>query len=156
MREGRLPNDLVPLPTAPYEERPASLPLDVEECRTALWLERGNIPDSAARLKISASRLRNFVQNSPRLLAEQREAREQLADRAEQIVFEALYDEVDSSRRDSMAKYVLNSTIGKQRGFGAAGVGVKIQNTGPMIITWATEQDDIKTINEEGEIVESR
>lgn len=152
----RLPNDLVPLPTTPYEERPASLPLDVEECRTALWLNRGNIPDAAAKLKVSPSRLRNFVQNSPRLLAEQREAREQLADRAEQIVHEALHDEVDASRRDAMAKYVLNSAIGKARGFGAAGVGVKISNTGPMIITWATEEDHIKTINEEGETVESR
>ncbi|HWI66891.1 MAG TPA: hypothetical protein VNS88_00685 [Nitrospiraceae bacterium] len=152
----RIPQDLVPLPTAPYEERPASLPLDVEECRTALWLERGNIPDAAARLKVTPIRLRNFVQNSPRLLAEQREAREQLADRAEKIVYEALHDEVDSSRRDSMAKYVLNSVIGKTRGFGSAGVGVKIQNTGPMVITWATEDDGIKTINEEGEVVESR
>jgi len=152
----RLPSDLVPLPTAPYEERPHSLPLDVEECRTALWLHRGNIPDAASQLKVTPSRLRNFVTNSPRLLAEQREAREQLADRAEQIVHEALYDEVDSSRRDSMAKYVLNSVIGKQRGFGSAGVGVKITNVGPMIITWATEEDHIKTINEEGETVESR
>lgn len=153
--EGRIPSDLVPLPTTPYEERPNSLPLDVEECRTALWLERGNIPDAALRLKVTPIRLRNFVQNSPRLLAEQREAREQLADRAEKIVYEALHDDVDPSRRDAMAKYVLNSSIGKSRGFGAAGVGMKISNTGPMIITWATEEDGIKTINEDGDLVES-
>jgi hypothetical protein len=89
-------------------------------------------------------------------MAEQREAREQLADQAEKIVYEALHDEVDPGRRDSMAKYVLNSSIGKARGFGAAGVGVKISNTGPMIITWATEADDLKTIDEDGEIVESK
>lgn len=154
--EGRIPSDLRPLPTAPYDERPNSLPLDVEECRTALWLERGNIPDAAARLKITPIRLRAFVNNSPRLLAEQSEAREQLADRAEQIVHEALHDEVDAGRRDGMAKYVLNSRIGKGRGFGAAGQQMNVTNTGPMIITWATEADKLKTINEEGELVDDK
>ena len=154
MEDRRLPSDLVPLPTMPYEERPKSLPLDVEECRTALWLERGNITDAAARLKTTPLRLRAFVNNSPRLLAEQRESLEQLGDRAAQIVFEALHDEVDASRRDSMAKYVLNSAIGKARGFGTSGLGINIKNTGPMIITWATEEDHLKTINEDGEVID--
>lgn len=148
------PIDLIPLPTMPYSVRPASLPLDVQECRTALWLNRGHVADSAAQLKISPIRLRNFIANNPSLQAEQREAREQLADRAEQIVHEALNDPTDPGRRDSMAKYVLNSPIGKARGYGPAGVGVNIKNTGPMIITWATPDDDLKTIDEHGEVVE--
>lgn len=150
----RIPVDLIPLPTSPYAERPNSLPLDVEECRTALWLNRGNIPDAAEQLKVSPSRLRNFIANSPRLQAEQKEAREQLADRAEQIVVEALWDPTDPQRRDSMAKYVLNSAVGKARGYGTQGVGVNIKNVGPMVITWATEDDNIKTINEQGETVD--
>lgn len=134
-----VPHDLIPLPTAPYSERPGSLPLDVEECRTALWLNKGNITAAAEQLKVSPQRLRAFVNNSPRLLAEQRESREQMADRAEQIVDEALNDPADPGRRDGMAKYILNSQLGRRREYGAVQPNIKIQNNGPMIIGWANE-----------------
>ena len=134
----QFPSDLQPLPTRPWDERPDSLPLDVEECRTALWLEQGSVSKAASRLKITAHRLRNFINSSPRLLAEQMEAREQLADRAEEVVKEALFDPVDAARRDGMAKYVLSS-IGRARGFGTGpGKQININSAGGnVIIQWA-------------------
>jgi hypothetical protein len=121
-----LPTDLVPLPTAPYPERPAALPLDVEECRTALWLYRGNVSEAAARLKVSSSRLRAFVRASAYLTNEADEARQRLKDVAEDIVYEALTDETDAGRRDSMARFVLTN-LGDDRGYGNKnGKGVTI------------------------------
>jgi hypothetical protein len=118
-----------------------------------LWLESGNIPKAAIRLKVTANRLRRYVQSSPRLLSEQNEAREQLADRAEEIVKEALNDELDPGRRDSMAKYVLSS-IGRPRGYGTGPGKVAINSAGgPIIITWGdgtplSEDDGSNSVNE--------
>lgn len=123
----------------PYEQRPASLPLVVEECRTAIWLERGNITKAAERLKVSSSRLRNFVKNSPRLQEEVNEAREQLKDIAEDIVYEALTDGADASRRDKAAFFVLTH-LGGDRGFGSsksgAGVNLNLPKGGSIRIQW--------------------
>lgn len=131
-----LPTDLVPLPTMPYDKRPDALPLDIEECRTAIWLERGNITLAADRLKVRSSRLRAFVKNSPRLQEECDEAREQLQDIAEDIAYEALTDAGDSGRRDSMARFVMGS-LGKTRGFGQSGGNININGPkGPITIKW--------------------
>ena len=156
-----LPTDLQPIPTQPWAERPDSLPLAVEEVRTALWLEEGSIPRAAIRLKVTSHRLRRFIQNSPRLLAEQNEAREQLADRAEEVVKEALFDPVDTGRRDSMAKYVLSS-IGRSRGFGTGpGKQININSEGGnILITWAdgspvgSDSDEVGVIIE-GEVTDA-
>lgn len=121
----------------PYSERPSSLPLDIEECRTAIWKQRGNISNAAAMLKISASRLRTFIKNSPRLSAEVEEAREQLKDIAEDIVYEALTDGEDAGRRDTMARFVLTGP-GKDRGYGSGGGNVTINAPkGTINISWA-------------------
>lgn len=132
-----LPLDLVPLPTAPYDQRPDSLPLDVEETRTALWLNRGNIMKTAATLKVTPARLRQYVNNNTYLSREQSEAREQLKDIAEDNVYDALTDEEDPARRDTMTRFVLGS-IGKDRGFGTGGSGVSLNmnGKGKLEISW--------------------
>lgn len=129
-----IPLDLMPLPTAPYDVRPDSMPLIIEECRTAIWRAKGNITEAAKILKVSSSRLRSFVSKSPYLTREANESREQLADKAEQIVAEALDDE-DASRRDQMARFVLNSGFARQRGWGSGGgTKVNIQNNGGKVV----------------------
>lgn len=132
------PSDLVPLPTTPWDERPTEIPLDVEECRTALWRTRGNITEAAALLKVKASRLRTFVNNSEYLTRKQQESREQLKDIAEQNVYEALTDHQDPGRKDSMSRFVLAS-IGRDRGYGNAQntkPGINITGKGRMVVTW--------------------
>lgn len=134
-----IPADLQPLPTTPWDERPTELPLDVEECRTALWLYRGNIGDAAEALKVRSARLRNFVKNSEYLTREMAEAREILKDIAEKNVYDALTDAADSGRRDSMSRFVL-STIGKDRGFGNGSGGINVpQGKGRMVVMWDTD-----------------
>lgn len=132
-----MPADLIPLPTMPFSERPSELPLDIEECRTALWLHRGNITEAAKRLKTSSSRLRAFIKGSPRLSAEVEEARQQLVDTAEDVAYEALTDEADPGRRDQMARFVM-SNLGKDRGYGSGGSGVTLNlPKGRVQIQWA-------------------
>lgn len=121
----RIPQDLVPLPTMPWSVRPDEIPLTVDEVRTALWVESGNVSKAAARLKADPIRVRRFIKNSPRLSAEMAEAREQLLDRAEDVMREALDDADDASRRDSMARFVAKE-LGQERGFGKAGTGAKV------------------------------
>lgn len=115
------------------------MPLEVEECRTAIWRAEGNISEAARLLKITSLRLRQFVQKSPFLLAELQEARDQIVDIAEKVVVDALTDEEDKSRRDTMARFVLGSQ-GKSRGWGsgAAGGAMNIKNAGgTIIVQWA-------------------
>lgn len=160
MSDRNIPTDLIPLPTAPYDMRPISMPLDVEECRTALWRCEGNVTKAAELMKVPSLRLRNFIKNSPRLSAEAKEARDQLVDIAETVVYDALTDEKDPGRRDNMARFVLNG-VGRDRGYSAAAngggkVNVNI-NGGDLVISWADGQgfdggqNDPMTI--EGELV---
>lgn len=151
-----LPLDLRPLPTMPYNERPESLPLVVEECRTALWRCKGNVTKAAELLKITPRRLRAFIKNSVYLTGEVAEASEQLKDRAMDVVNDALHDEEDKGRRDSMAKFVL-ANLGADRGFGTKGAGISLQapKSGRVVISW----EDGENFNEppviDGEIVDA-
>lgn len=152
-----MPNDLVPLPTAPWDSRPDALPLDVEECRTAIWKVRGNITNAASLLKISPERLRRFVKSSPRLSAEMQEAQEQLLDVAEDNLYDALTDADDAQRRDNMTKFVLKE-LGGNRGYGTGtkGITIKTPGTGSGSFTFSWDDgesfdeapgDDAKVIN---------
>lgn len=98
-----LPDNLNTLPTMPYNERPDDLPLDIEECRTALWLCKGNITDAASMLKVRSSRLRAFVKASPYLQRETEEATERLKDKAMKVIAEGLDDE---NEKYTMARFV--------------------------------------------------
>ena len=56
-----------PLPMYPWLERPFSLPLDVEECATAIHLAGGDLPNAAAILKVPLHKLNRQVIHHPRL-----------------------------------------------------------------------------------------
>ena len=151
-----LPNDLVPLPTMPYNERPSSMPLDREECRTAIWECRGNITEAAKMLKITSRRLRKFVSDSPYLTAECQEAQEQLVDMAEDVVFDALTDINDNSRRDQMARYVLTN-LGKDRGYSGGKGSVNINAPkGNINVFWGDGSSLSGPEVIEGEVVDQK
>lgn len=132
-----VPQDLVPLPTMPWNTRPETLPLTVEEVRTALWLDKGNVSEAAKRLKTDPVRLRRFIRSSARLSAELAEFKEQILDRSERIVVEALEDDSDPARQDAMAKFALTN-LGAERGYGKKeGRTLNINNNGgKVIVTW--------------------
>jgi len=153
--DSEVPSDLVALPTMPYSERPVELPLDIEECRTAIWMAAGNVTEAAKLLKVTSIRLRNFVKKSPYLSAEMQEAADRLVDIAEKNVAEALTDELDPSRRDTMSRFVLTN-IGKHRGWGTGnGAGLTVKNAagGTIIVQWA-DGTQLGQKDEEAEIIE--
>lgn len=132
------PLDLIPLPTMPYDERPDALPLDIEECRTALWMVRGNVGEAAKVLKTTSLRLRNFIKASKRLSDELKEMQEILLDTAETVAAEALVSD-DPGRRDAMARFVMTN-LGKERGYGQPngpkGVNINLPGKGNFQISW--------------------
>jgi len=153
-----IPNDLVALPTMPYNERPLELPLDVEECRTALWMANGNVTEAAKLLKTTSIRLRGFIKKSPYLSAEMQEAADRLVDIAESNVLDALTDDQDPSRRDTMSRFVLTN-IGKTKGWGTGGQNVNVKNSagGTIIVQWAdgTTFSEKQTEEVKGEVIEN-
>jgi hypothetical protein len=126
----------------------------------------GNITEAAKVLKITSIRLRNFVKKSPYLSAEMQEAADRLVDIAESNVYNALTDELDSSRRDTMSRFVLTN-IGKGRGWGTGnpgGLNIKNSAGGTIVVQWAdgsafgegegkNSRTDDETIIIEGEVV---
>jgi hypothetical protein len=123
----------------------------------------GNITEAAKLLKITSIRLRAFVRKSPYLSAEVQEAADRMVDIAESNVLNALTDELDPSRRDTMSRFVL-SNIGKHRGWGAgnsAGINVKNSAGGTIIVQWADgtsigpETKYQETRETEGEVIEN-
>jgi hypothetical protein len=88
------------------------------------------------------------------------EAADRLVDIAESNVLDALTDELDPSRRDTMSRFVLTN-IGKHRGWGSGstgGVTVKNSAGGTIIVQWADgsafgsePQEEVTTI--EGEVL---
>jgi hypothetical protein len=147
-----LPNNLRPLSTMPWDERPDELPIDIEEARTALWRCEGNISAAATLLKVPSSRFRALVNKSAYLQREVNEAKQQLVDMAEVVVKDALGD---PDRADAMARFVL-STQGKERGWGngSGGPSVNIKSSGNIVFQWqdgselsVTDSKDIIDVN---------
>jgi hypothetical protein len=62
------PDEFFPLLYFGLLERPLSLPLDVEEAATALYLAHGDIDKAAARLKVTPARLDRVICRSPQLM----------------------------------------------------------------------------------------
>jgi hypothetical protein len=66
------------------------------------------------------------------------EQREQLCDRAEEIVYEALHDLDDKTRRDVMARFVLSSEMARGRGFSPRAMKTTLVNAATnVIVGWA-------------------
>lgn len=113
--DGYLPDDLVVPYGRPIRKLGDDEPLTARDVRSALWLHAGNIRAAAGRLGVPPARLRAFVRNSPWVRREFNEARERILDRAEGVLFEALFSD-EPRRRDSAAKYILTkSQTGRAR-----------------------------------------
>jgi hypothetical protein len=124
------------------------LPLDIEECRTAIWRAGGNITEASRILKISSMRLRNFVKKSAYLSREMEESKEIVVDKAESVIVDALDD---PERRDSAARFVLER-LGKPRGWGAQTPKLNINNQGGTVVfQWA---DGSEISGDEGKVID--
>jgi hypothetical protein len=77
----------------------------------------GNVTDAAKELGVPPDELRKLAEYDIELLAIKAEAREQMHDKCESIIWEALTDTTDKYRQDRAAIFVLESPRAADRGF---------------------------------------
>lgn len=64
---GEHDREFIPLPYYPWESRPETVPLDTDECATAIHIARGHIPRAADLLKVAEFKLARMVRHHPHL-----------------------------------------------------------------------------------------
>jgi hypothetical protein len=104
--------EFLPLPYYAWEQRPDTVPLDYDECATALHISDGDMVIAARLLKAPLYRLQRFLKHSPRLQLVQEESLEQVRRRAEHEVISGL-DAADDRRREWAASKILGSRLGQ-------------------------------------------
>jgi hypothetical protein len=100
--------EFTPLPYFSFDERPHTLPLDPDECATAIHLAEGNLDVAAALLKVPFTRLNRVLRHSPRLQRIQSDERDRNVARAEGEYIKAL-SAPDDRRREWGASKILAS-----------------------------------------------
>ena len=128
--------EFLPLPYYPYETRPVTIPVDIEEAATALYLNRGVIEDAAARLKVEPLKLQRIVDRSPRLTRLHRELVALLNDKVLKQVILA-FDEPEARRREWASAQVIRSDAFKSHPLAPSSDGSQptLNITGPQEIT---------------------
>lgn len=83
-------DEFIPLPFYPWDERPPHLPLDHDECATAIHLSGGSLEAASDLLKVPLHRLSRSVRASPRLQRVKSESLSISVEKAESKVLAAL------------------------------------------------------------------
>ena len=91
-------------PYYPYDRRPSTTPIDVEECATALYLAEGEIALAAQTLKVEPLRLVRVIRRSPRLTRLHQELVSLLNDKVHHEYARAFRDEDDRRREWAASK----------------------------------------------------
>ena len=61
------PGEFVQLPYGPWDSRPETLPLDVDESATALYLANGDVKGAARLLKVTEWQLKKLIRKHHKL-----------------------------------------------------------------------------------------
>lgn len=100
--------EFLPLPYFPWDRRPSTIPLETEECATALFLSDGHIDPAAERLRVHPLRLIRAIRRSPRLTRLHAELAALLNDRVHREYARA-FDSEDDRRREWAASKISNT-----------------------------------------------
>ena len=101
-------DEFLPLPYFPYEQRPSTVPVDVEEAATALYLDQGVVADAAQRLRIPSLKLQRIIDRSPRLTRLHKELVSLLNDKVLKQVITA-FDDPENRRKEWASAQVIRS-----------------------------------------------
>jgi hypothetical protein len=139
--------EFLPLPFYPWDERPPTLPLEFDECATAIHLTNASIPAAAALLKIPIVRLNREIRRSPRLQRVVEEALEVIKAKMAGEVIQAL-DDPDGRRREWAVNKLLVSRMAQGHAFAPAPASSSQsasltvdQPNRTMTFRWRTDQD---------------
>jgi hypothetical protein len=111
--------EFIPLPFYPFTERPATLPLDPDECATAIHIAQGDIPAAASLLKVPQFRLEREVRRHPDLGRILNEELQIAVSRSRSELLTAL-DSPNDRRREWAASKILSSRIAQNDPFAPA------------------------------------
>ena len=160
-RDVGLDGEFEPLPFYSYDERPVGLPLDLEECATAIHLAGGDLPNAAALLRVPFHKLNRQVVNHPRLQRILAESHGLAHHRAAAEYLRALDSESDR-RREWGASKILATRSAQGHAFAPAPpqsstATLALSQAGPsrtLTFRWRTDADDQalqgKVIDDEG------
>jgi hypothetical protein len=105
-------DEFVPLPYYPWDERPATLPIDFDEAATAIHLAHGELLKAAALLKTPLHRLTRLVKQSPRLQRILAESFETALIRAVAVPIDTLFSpDADQRAKEWASTKVLQSRL---------------------------------------------
>jgi hypothetical protein len=146
-----------PLPYYGWDERPSTLPLDPDECATAIHLAQGDLPAAAALLKVPHHKLHRQVVIHPRLARVLSESLALAHNRAASEYIRAL-DSPSDRRREWAAAKILSTRSAASHPFAPAPpqpstASLSLQQSGPsrtLTFRWRTDEDDVKTIDGSG------
>lgn len=99
-------SEFLPLPYYPWDERPDSTPLDVDECATAIHIAQANLPKAASLLKVPVYKLERMLRRHPRLVHVLQETTTILGHRAAGEMIDAL-DSPNDRRREWASTKIL-------------------------------------------------
>ena len=94
-----LDEEFLPLPHFTWSERPSTIPLDIEETATALYLSEGDVDKAALRLKVHPLKIIRQIRHSPRLSRLHGELVSLLNNRV-LMEYKRAFDDEDDRRRE--------------------------------------------------------
>jgi len=152
-RDTSLDEEFAPLPFYPWDSRPPSLPLDPDECATAIHLAQGDLPAAASLLKVPLHKLNRQLVHHPRLQRILREALDNQIARAASEYIRAL-DSPNDRRREWAATKILASRAAASHPFAPSPpqpstASLQLSQSGPsrtLTFRWRTDDDDVPTI----------
>jgi hypothetical protein len=107
--------EFLPLPFYPWSERPAHLPLELDECATSLHLAHGDVAAAASILKVPITLLNRSIRNHPRLQRVLSEALEATLAKAASVPIATLWDpDADHRRLEWASTKILTSRLASQ------------------------------------------
>jgi hypothetical protein len=144
--------EFAPLPYYPWDERPSTLPLDADECATAIHLANGDLALASQLLKIPIVRLTRLVKQSPRLQRILDESLQVALAKAASIPLRTLFNP-DANQRalEWASKLVLSSRLAANHPLAPAPAQPSAQQASlslnqqsrTLTFRWRTDADDL-------------
>jgi hypothetical protein len=158
--------EFVPLPFYPWDVRPHTTPLDLDECATAIHLANGSLPAAAELLRTPLVRLARKVRHTPKLALVLQEHLALAVLKAAAEPLHALYSPLsDDRRREWAATKILQSRAANTLNPFSPTPGPDPMTAAPpqaptspsslsltangrsLTFRWRTDADDAKTID---------
>ena len=147
--------EFIPLPFYGWTERPSTLPLDPDECATAIHIANGDIPAAAALLKVPQFKLERQIRHHPNLARILNEELQIAVSKSRSELLTALASPNDR-RREWAATKILASRIAQNDPFApapaqpsaqAASLSLTSSAAGrTLVFRWRTDADETQPV----------